>query len=78
MEKQNKYETMQPNDLLIEMAYLEREINMKLMIYEEMRMVAVKRFPSLEKEEPFQQKVLIKKEGRKNDNNNFNRNNSSN
>ena len=61
MEKQNKYETTPLNDLLTEMAYLEREINMKLMIYEEMRMEVVKRFPPLEKEEPFQQKVLIKK-----------------
>lgn len=61
MEKQNKYETTPLNDLLTEMAYLEREINMKLMIYEEMRAEVVKRFPPLEKEEPFQQKILIKK-----------------
>jgi len=75
---ENKYSTTPLCELLTEMTYLEQEINIKLLMYEQMRQEVVRRFPPVEKDEIFKEKVLIKKEGIKNDNNNFNRNNSSN
>lgn len=61
----DNFSTTPLNELITSMAYLEQEINMKLLIYEKMRAEVCKRFPSLEKEEDFKPKVLkIKREKR--------------
>lgn len=64
---ENKYSTTPLYELLTEMTYLEQEINMKLLMYEQMRQEVVRRFPPVEKDEIFKEKVLVKKEVLKND-----------
>ena len=56
----NDYSKTPLVELITQMEYLEREIDIKLLMYEEMRKEVVKRYPPLEKEEPFKQKQLIK------------------
>lgn len=51
-------------ELITQMEYLEREIDIKLLMYEEMRKEVVKRFPPLEEEEVFKEKTLVRKKGR--------------
>lgn len=63
-QESNKYSTTPLAHLLAEMAQLEQEINMKLLVYEEMRREVVKRFPIIEKEECFQEKQLTLKKGK--------------
>ena len=58
----NDYSKTPLNELLIEMTYLEQKINMELLMYEEMRKEVVNRWPIVEKEEVFKEKVLVKKE----------------
>lgn len=51
-------------DLLNVMTKLEQEINIKLMIYEEMRKEVCNRWPIVEKEECFKEKVLVIKKNK--------------
>ena len=63
----NKYLKTSTAELMTELTYLEQEINLKLMKYEEIRKELCERFPMLEeKEEMFNQKVLVKKKEVKN------------
>lgn len=63
----NKYLKTSTAELMTELTYLEQEINLKLMKYEEIRKELCARFPMLEeKEEMFNQKVLVKKKEVKN------------
>lgn len=59
--EQNKYEKTPLVDLITQMTYLERDINLKMIMYEEIRQEVVRRFPIMEQEECFQQKELVKK-----------------
>ena len=43
-----------------EINFLEQTLNEKISTYEELRLESVRRFPPLEKEEPFKQKQLVK------------------
>jgi hypothetical protein len=63
----NKYLKTSTAELMTKLTYLEQEINLKLMKYEEIRKELCTRFPMLEeKEEMFNQKVLVKKKEVKN------------
>lgn len=63
----NKYLKTSTVELMTELTYLEQEINLKLMKYEEIRKELCARFPMLEEnEEMFNQKVLVKKKEVKN------------
>lgn len=59
----NKYSNVSTPTLMTDLAYLQQEINLKLMVYEEIRKELCNRFPNLEKEDDmFQEKELIVKE----------------
>jgi hypothetical protein len=63
MIKTSKYSTISTPTLMTDLTYLEQEINLKLMKYEEIRQELCNRFPNLEKEDDmFQEKILVKKE----------------
>ena len=60
-----KYSKTPLVELISQMTYLERDINLKMMMYEEMRQEVVRRFPIIEEEDCFKQKTLeIKREKR--------------
>lgn len=59
----NKYSNVSTPTLMTDLTYLQQEINLKLMMYEEIRKELCNRFPNLEKEDDmFQEQMLVKKE----------------
>lgn len=57
----NDYSKTPLVELITQMEYLEREIDIKLLMYEEMRKEVIKRFPPLEDEEVFKEKTLVRR-----------------
>ena len=50
-------------DVLVkEISILEQEINIKILRYEKIRQELIKRYPTLEEQEVYKEKKLIKKE----------------